>query len=443
MELTDLKTPPHHIEAEKWVLSSIFIDNDSMYVTDGQTLVARDFYTREHQTIYEAMQTLWSWRRTIDMITVSNELQKMWQLDIIWWIDYLAEVWWSMLTSSACGEYAQIVKEKSILRGILATSHGIIGDVYKEEDTLTIIDRIEKRIFELTQYQSGDQLIHISKLLDQRMQEYSDIIDDPTKLDAHKVFSGYPKLDDLTAWFKPWELIILAARPSMWKTAFAINIMLNACIQSQKSVALFSLEMTSDQIIDRMISCVSKVWLSKITKNKLDEDDLVRMWQTTSVLSNKQIYIDDRGLLTPSILKSKLRRLIIESWKVDLVVIDYLGLISPVGMKYQWNRVQEVSEISRWLKELAKELSIPIVALSQLSRNLESRPDKRPQLSDLRDSGSIEQDADIVIFLYRDEYYDPDTERRWICDILVRKNRSWETWEIMLKFRWDTTSFEN
>jgi replicative DNA helicase len=443
MDITDLKTPPHHIEAEKWVLSSILIDNDCMYVLDGLSIKSRDFYQKEHQLIYDAIISLWAWRKRVDLITLSNELGKAGFLEIVWWADYLADVAWFLLTASACGEYAQIVKEKAILRDILYTSHNIIWDVYKEEDTLSIIDRIEKRIFELTQFQWWDKLMHISQILDKRLQEYHDAIDNPDKPDDYKVFSWYPKLDEYTAWFKPWELIILAARPAMWKTAFALNLMLNAAIDNNKSVALFSLEMSSEQIIDRMISVVSNVGLSKITKNRLEEDDFSMLWQATSLLSWKHIYIDDHGLLTLPILKSKLRRLVIESWKLDMVVIDYLWLISSAGMKYAWNRVQEVSEMSRWLKELAKELKVPIVALSQLSRNVEQRPDKKPVLSDLRDSWSIEQDADMVIFLYRDEYYDPDTDRKWISDILLRKNRNGTVWEVELRFHGATTKFLN
>lgn len=443
MDITDLKTPPHHIEAEKWVLSSILIDNDCMYVLDWLSIKSRDFYQKEHQLIYDAIMVLWAWRKRVDLITLSNELSKVWFLEIVWWTDYLADIAWFLLTASACGEYAQIVKEKAILRDILYTSHSIIWDVYKEEETLSIIDRIEKRIFELTQFQWWDKLMHISQILDKRLQEYHDAIDNPDKPDDYKVFSWYPKLDEFTAWFKPWELIILAARPAMWKTAFALNLMLNAAIDSNKSVALFSLEMSSEQIIDRMISVVSTVWLSKITKNRLEEDDFSLLWQATSLLSWKHIYIDDHGLLTLPMLKSKLRRLVIETGKLDMVVIDYLWLISAAWMKYAWNRVQEVSEMSRGLKELAKELKVPIVALSQLSRNVEQRPDKRPVLSDLRDSWSIEQDADMVIFLYRDEYYDPDTDRKWISDILLRKNRNGTVGEVELKFVGATTKFTN
>ncbi len=441
MNIADLQLPPHHIEAEKWVLCCVLLDNDNIYVLDGAALTHADFYQKEHSIIMEAMEELWTKRRTIDIVTLSDQLSKMWQLDLVGGQEYLLELSVYLLTASVCYEYCTIVKEKSILRGILKASQSIIGDVYSQEDTQSIIDKIEKRIFELTQYQIGDSLMHISKLLALRVQEYMDIIDDPGKIDEHKVMSHYPSLDDITSGFKPGELIILAARPAMGKTAFALNIMLNAAKYGKKSVAVFSLEMTSQQIVDRVISSVSEVPLSKITKGTLDMDDFAKLGSATSLLSETKMYIDDFGGLTIPMLKSKLRRLVIEHGQLDLVIIDYLQLINPGTMRYAGNRVQEISEISRALKELAKELKVPIMALSQLSRAVESRPDKKPNLSDLRDSWSIEQDADLVMFLYRDEYYDPDTDRPGTADVLIKKNRSGEARDVELRWHGATQQF--
>lgn len=433
MNIADLQLPPHHIEAEKWVLCCVLLDNENMYILDGAALTNVDFYQKEHQTIMDAMQQLWTARRTIDVVTLSDQLTKMWQLDLVWGQEYLLELSVYLLTASVCYEYCTIVKEKSILRWILKTSQNIIWDVYSQDDVQLIIDKIEKRIFELTQYQVGDSLQHISKILDARVKEYMDIIDDPGKIDEHKVLSHYPSLDDVTGGFKPWELIILAARPAMGKTAFSLNVMLNAAKYGKKSVAIFSLEMTSQQLVDRVISTVSEVPLSKITKGTLDMDDFAKLGNATSMLSETKMFIDDYGGLTLSMLKSKLRRLVVEHGQLDLVIIDYLQLINAAGMRYAGNRVQEISEISRALKELAKELKVPIIALSQLSRAVESRPDKKPQLSDLRESWSIEQDADMVMFLYRDEYYDPDTDRPGTADVLIKKNRSGEAKDVELR----------
>lgn len=412
-----------------------------MYILDGAALTNADFYQKEHNTIMDAIQQLWAARRTIDVVTLSDQLSKMWQLDLVWGQEYLLELSVYLLTASVCHEYCTIVKEKSILRWILKTSQNIIGDVYSQDDVQMIIDKIEKRIFELTQYQIGDSLMHISKLLALRVQDYMDIIDDPSKVDEHKVMSHYPSLDEITSGFKPWELIILAARPAMGKTAFSLNIMLNAARYGKKSVAIFSLEMTSQQLVDRVISTVSEVPLSKITKGTLDMDDFAKLGNATSLLSETKMFIDDFGGLTLSMLKSKLRRLVVEHGQLDLVIIDYLQLINPGNMRYAGNRVQEISEISRALKELAKELKVPIMALSQLSRAVESRPDKKPGLSDLRDSGSIEQDADLVMFLYRDEYYDPDTDRPGTADVLIKKNRSGEAKDVELRWHPATQQF--
>jgi len=242
-------------------------------------------------------------------------------------------------------------------------------------------------------------------------------------------------------WFKPWDLVIVAARPSMWKTSFALNLAVNAAIKQKKSVAIFSLEMGNEQIADRVISCVAQIPMFKIHKWLLDEEDFANIWEAMEKISDTNIYVDDRGGSTVSELKSKLRKLRIERWNLDLVIIDYLQLMTVTNVKSMWNRVQEISEISRWLKELARELKVPIIALSQLSRWVEQRQEKKPQLSDLRESGAIEQDADSVLMLYRDDYYDPDSEEKGMADILVRKNRNGPTWDIKLVFVKDTMKF--
>lgn len=239
-----------------------------------------------------------------------------------------------------------------------------------------------------------------------------ELVDNPEKLNEHKIMSGYFKLDDYTSGFKPGELVILAARPSMGKTAFALNLLLNAALKHGKSVAFFSLEMGSEQIVDRLLSAVSEIHMARMQKGQLNESDFAELGEAMEKLGDTSIFIDDQGGVTIPALKSKLRKLKIERGRLDMVVIDYLQLMSGGNSKFAGNRVQEISEISRGLKELARELKIPIIALSQLSRNVEARVDKKPQLSDLRESGSIEQDADTVIMLYRDEYYDPDTDRK-------------------------------
>ena len=434
VNLEDIKLPPNNLEAEKWVLWSIILDNDVMYILDSYVISPKDFYQKQHQDIYDAILELSSENKTIDVVTISNQLSKNQKLDECWWIDYLYELSSSIISPTVAWDYAKIVKDKSILRWILRTTQTISWEVYQEKDTSDILDSIEKQIFDLTQIKTTSTLLHIKEILNQRIEEYMEIVDDPWKIDRDKVLSLYSKLDNLLWWFKPWELHILAARPSMWKTSFAINLLVNAAIKQNKSVALFSLEMWNELIVDRVLSCVADIPIYKIHKWQLEEEDFANIWEAMEKIWQVNIFLDDKWWASIPELKSKLRRLKIEKWALDLVVIDYLQLMSSAGSKFAGNRVQEISEISRWLKEMARELEVPIMALSQLSRAVEQRPDKKPQLSDLRESWAIEQDADAVMMLFREEYYDPDTDKKWSADVLLRKNRNWATWEVELSF---------
>lgn len=439
--IDDIKLPPHNSDAEKWVLWSVFLDNDVLFILDWYHLVSEDFYGKEHQYIYDAIKTLWLQRRTIDVITLSDQLAKDGNLDIVWGQDYLYELSIFVMTTAIAGEYAKIVKEKAILRNILKACQGIIGDVYDQRDTIEIVDAIQKKIFDLTQYDTTDTTKHIKDILEQRIEEHMAIVDNPDLINQHKIMSWYGMLDQMTWWFKAWDLVVLAARPAMGKTAFALNLVIYAALKASKSVAFFSLEMGGEQIADRLLSSVAGVWLWHISRGTLTDNDFADIGEAMGKLSETSIFIDDQGAATIPTLKSKLRKIKIERGALDLVVIDYLQLMSGAWSKFAWNRVQEISEISRGLKELARELKIPIIALSQLSRNVESRVDKKPQLADLRESWAIEQDADMVIMLYRDEYYDQDTDRKGIADVLVRKNRNWVTGEVPLHFKWDTMKF--
>lgn len=442
MDISDIKLPPHNTDAEKWVLSCVFLDNDSMYLLDGLGIVPTDFYQKEHISIYEAMLQLRNSKKTIDVVTLSDQLIKNGTLEIIWGTDYLYDISLYLITPSVCSEYGRIIKEKSVLRSILKVSQTIIGDVYSEKDTPAIIEAIEKQIFSLVQYNQGDSLKHISELLGTRVEELMYMADHPEEMEGNKTLSGYNSLDKITGGFKAGEIIILAARPSMGKTAFSLNLLLNAALGQKKSIAFFSLEMSSQSIVDRLLSTETGIPMTNITKGLLSDDDYASIGESIAKLSEYDIYIDEESNTLP-VIKSKLRKIVIEKGKVDMVIIDYMQLINTVGMKYAGNRVQEVSEISRTLKEMAKELKCPIIALSQLSRENEKRPDKQPILSDLRDSGSIEQDADLVVFLYRDEYYDPDTDKKGITDVLVRKNRNGEVGNAELRFIASRMKFED
>lgn len=442
VNMEDLKLPPHNLDAEKGVLCWILMDNEIMYFYDWMWFVAEDFYQKEHIFIYKAIKDLWVARKTIDVLTLADQLNKNSVLDIVWGSDYLYDISTFLLSSSSCPEYAKIVKEKSTLRSILKVSQKIIWDVYDQKETLDILESIEKRIFDLTQTKTSDTIKHIKDILSLRIEDYMDIVDNPEKLNDKKVMSGYFMLDEMLGGFKPNELIILAARPSMWKTALALNLLKNAAIDQKKTVAMFSLEMSAQQIVDRLMSMVANIPMYKMTRNKLDSEDFSNMWEAMELFWETNVYLDDKWSNTVAQLKSKLRRLKIEKWTLDLVIIDYLQLMSGSSTwGYLGNRVQEISEISRNLKELARELEIPIIALSQLSREVEKRVDKKPQLSDLRESGAIEQDADAVLMIHREDYYDPDTDKKWVTDICVRKNRNWAVWEIELMFEKEIMRF--
>lgn len=443
INIEDLKLPPHHLEAEKGVLGCVLLDPESMYACESQGVWPADFYQKEHQIIFEIMQDLWSGRHTIDAITVSSGLQRGEKLDLIGGIDYLYELSAGVITASVCYEYAKIVKEKSVLRNILKTCNQVTADVYGNEDVPNILEKIEKRIFDLTQIQMSQSLKHIKDILNQRMEEYMEIVDNPAKLEDMKVNTTYLELDNLLGGLRAGDLVIIWARPSMGKTAFVINLMMRVAMKLKKTVSMFSLEMGSEQIVDRIISLVSGIPMHKISKGDLNENDFTAIGDAMSRISETHMFIDDAGGMNVQEMRSKLRRLKIEKGALDFVVVDYLQLMNSGANahKFAGNRVQEISEISRWLKELAKELRVPIVAISQLSRAVEQRPDKRPQLSDLRESGSIEQDADSVMMLYREDFYDPYTDKKGIANIFVRKNRNGPTGEVDLYWKKETMQF--
>ena len=436
----NINLPPHNIEAEKWVISWALLDSEVMWIYDSDKLGYKDFYQKEHSYIYEAIQQLRMARKTIDVVTVSDQLSKNWNLDVIGGVDYLYDLSSFLFSTQPCSEYSKIVREKSLLRQVLKVCQWISGEVYEQKDTLQIFDAIEKKIFDLTQNQVGEGIIAIWDILEKRVMEYIEYADNPEKLNESKVFSGYEGIDKMLTWFKPGELIILAARPSMGKTAFALNVLNNVALKQQKTVVFISLEMSSESIVDRILSEVAGVPMYKLNgSEQMNEEDFSKIWEANSTLWVAKIFIDDRGALTVPELKSKLRKLKIEKGWLDIVIIDYLQLMH--GTSYAGYRVQEISDISRSLKELARELEVPIMALSQLSRAVEQRVDKKPQLSDLRESGAIEQDADAVLMLHREDYYDPDTDKKWATDVCIRKNRNGAVGEVELHFQKEIMRF--
>ncbi|MBC7498725.1 replicative DNA helicase [Candidatus Gracilibacteria bacterium] len=428
--MSNLTTPPHSIDAERGVLGSLLIDKDGI-IHVANLLARDDFYDPAHSIVYDAILDLYARNRPIDSITVREVIDDLKKLESIGGNVFLAELMESVFTSANIFQYAQIVKNKSILRKLIRAGNEIIMNGYDEAtETTELLEKSEKSLFGVTQTFIQNKLVPIRDILNARYEEFAAIHADPELVDRHTISTGYPSFDAKLGGFKRGDLIILAARPSMGKTAMALNFAQNVA-KKGRNVAMFSLEMSKEQITDRLIAAAMAVDSWKLQKGKLSEDEFSKMGDALESLSRSKIYLDDspagEGLLS---IKSKARRLKMESG-LDLIIIDYLQLMSSGN---SMNRVQEVSDISRGLKSLARELDVPIVALSQLSRAVEARPDKRPVMSDLRESGSIEQDADIIAMIYRDDYYNEFSETPGITNIMIRKNRNGPTGQVDLKF---------
>lgn len=431
-----LKIPPHSLEAEQSVIWSILIDKDC-FIAIWDLLKPEDFYNDSNSIIFWIIFDLYKINKPIDLITVREKLDDKKLLDKVWWITYLTELTEIVPTTANVYEYAQIVKNKSVLRNLLKCWNEIISYWYDEDKPINeLLEKTEKSVFNVTQVFIQNKLIHINDILNQRYEEFAEIHENPEAIKQHRLQLWFKNLDNKTGWLKWWDLVILAARPAMWKTAFSLNLAQNVWL-AWKNVAVFSLEMSKEQLTDRMIAATMEIDSWKLAKWELEDHEFAKIWEAMEKLSEANIYIDDSAGWSLTDLKSKCRRLKIESG-LDLIIIDYLQLMSNWN---SMNRVQEISEISRWLKSLARELNVPIIALSQLSRAVEQRPDKRPVMSDLRESGAIEQDADMILMIYREEYYDEFTEKKWITEIFMRKNRSGPIWTVELMFNKNSQKF--
>lgn len=423
------KVPPHSVEAERGVLGSILIDKDGIIQVSG-LLGPTDFYDNAHGLVYEAMLHLFAGNRPIDLLTVREHLDDRGKLDAVGGNSYLLELSNSIFTSSNIYQYAQIVKHKSVLRRLIKAGSDILAYGYDEETDLNILlEKGEQALFTVTQTFIQNKLVHIKDIVGLRYEEFAQIHDDPNYGKGNAINTGFTGIDGKLGGLKPGDMVILAARPSMGKTALTLNFCLNVA-EMGKNVAIFSLEMSKEQLTDRMIAATMGVDSWKLQKGELEDDEFAKMGDALERLSRSNIYIDDSPGGNLMEIKSKARRLKMESG-VDFLVIDYLQLM---GGNNPMNRVQEISEISRGIKSLARELQVPVLALSQLSRAVESRTTKEPILSDLRESGSIEQDADVVMMLYREDYYDEFTENKGITNVFVRKNRNGPVGQADLKF---------
>ena len=433
------KVPPNDVEAEQAIIGSMLTDKDAV-ISAIEVLKPDDFYREDNKTIYESILNLYNRSEPIDIITVRSELESMGRLDNVGGLEYLAELPEKVPTTANAMKYIKIVEEKAALRKLIKTANEIIELGYNPtEDVDDIMEGAEKKIFNIMQDKDQKGYSPLKDVLVESFTKLEELYN--RKQHITGVPSGFTDLDYRTAGFHGSELILIAARPAMGKTAFALNIATNAALRANVPVAVFSLEMSKEQLVNRILCSESMVDSNKVRTGKLDEDDWTKLAETIGPLSEAEMYIDDTPGINIMEIRAKCRKLKIEK-NIGLVVIDYLQLIQGTN-KRNGSREQEISEISRSLKILAKELDVPVIALSQLSRAAEQRPDHRPMLSDLRESGAIEQDADIVMFLYRDDYYNEDSEKKNIAEVIIAKHRGGSTGTVELLWLGNYTKFVN
>ncbi|WP_458411521.1 replicative DNA helicase [Schinkia sp. CFF1] len=433
------RTPPHNLEAEQAIIGAIFLEPSTL-TTASEILMPDDFYRSAHSRIFSAMLDISEKGEPVDIVTVTSELADRKQLEEVGGVAYLSELADAVPTAANIEYYAKIVEEKSILRRLIRTATVIATEGYNNDDNVeSLLNDAEKSILEVANRKNTGGFRNIKDVL---VNVYDNIeVLHNRKGDVTGIPTGFVDLDRMTAGFQRNDLIIVAARPSVGKTAFALNIAQNVATKTDENVAIFSLEMGAEQLVMRMLCAEGNINAQSLRTGKMTEEDWTKLTMAMGSLSNAGIYIDDTPGVRVNEIRSKCRRLQQEHG-LGMILIDYLQLIQGSGRSGE-NRQQEVSEISRSLKALARELSVPVIALSQLSRGVEQRQDKRPMMSDIRESGSIEQDADIVAFLYRDDYYDKETENKNIIEIIIAKQRNGPVGTVELAFVKEYNKFVN
>lgn len=437
----NLKTMPHDINAEQSVLGSLLLDSD--LIGDVLDIIGTEdeFYHEAHKEIFRTIRRLFSEGHTVDLITVSDELTKNQLLQAVGGFEYLTELSDVGTLISNVSNHAKIVHEKYMLRRLIRASTEIVEKGYDSHDVEALIEQAESSIFEIAQNRDKKGFQIISEILQETYEKIVRLHEDPNALTG--IPSGFDALDEKTNGLQRSDLILIAARPSMGKTAFALNLCQHAAVKEKKSVAIFSLEMAADQLVQRLLSAQSLVSIGDIRTGQIEDDDWFKLARSSAQLGEAKIFIDDTPGITVAEIRSKCRRLKMNQG-LDMIMIDYLQLMSGGGKSE--NRQQEISTISRSLKGIAREMNCPVIALSQLSRASELRADHRPILSDLRESGAIEQDADLVMFLYRDEYYNPETvdeKLKGIGEVIIAKQRNGETGKVYLAWLGKYTKFAN
>ncbi len=433
------KVPPHDVEAEQAVLGSMLTDKDAV-ISAIEVLKEEDFYRTDNKSIYEAIMNLYNRAEPIDIITVKAELESLGKFEQVGGLEYLASLPDKVPTTANAMKYIKIVEEKSTLRNLIKTANEIIELGYDPtEDVSDIMEGAEKKIFNIMQNNDKKSYAPIKDILVDSFTQLEELYN--RKQHITGVPSGFTELDYKTAGFHGSDLVLIAARPAMGKSAFALNIATNAAVRANVPVVIFSLEMSKEQMVNRILCSEAMVDSNKVRTGKLEEDDWTKLAGSIGPLSDADIYIDDTPGISVMEIRAKCRKLKLEK-NIGMVVIDYLQLVQGSN-KRNGSREQEISEISRSLKILAKELNVPVIALSQLSRAVEQRPDHRPMLSDLRESGAIEQDADIVMFLYRDDYYNKDSEKKDIAEVIIAKHRGGSLGTVELLWLGSYTKFVN
>ncbi len=439
-----LKVPPHSLEAEQSVIGGLLLDNER-WDSVAERVVARDFYSRPHRMIFEGVKSLLEDNKPLDLITLSEYLEQRETLDDVGGFAYLADLAKNTPSAANINAYADIVAERALVRNLIGVANEIADAGYDPQGRSSedLLDLAESKVFAIAEDRTNenDGPQNVDNILEKTLERIELLYKSPQN-GVTGVDTGFNDLNKKTAGLQGSDLIIVAARPSMGKTTFAMNLCENAAMVSDKPVLIFSLEMPSEQIMMRMLASLSRVDQTKIRTGQLDDEDWARISSSMGILMEKKnMYIDDSSGLTPTDVRSRARRLAREHGGLSMIMVDYLQLMRVPSISD--NRTLEIAEISRSLKALAKELNVPVVALSQLNRSLEQRADKRPVNSDLRESGSIEQDADLIMFIYRDEVYNPDSSYKGIAEIIIGKQRNGPIGSVRLTFQGQYSRFDN
>ncbi len=442
LETAALKVPPHSIEAEQAVLGGLMLDNNawervSDAVSDG------DFYRHDHRLIFRAIFTLAERNSPFDVVTLSEQLDKEGHLSQVGGLGYLGELAKNTPSVANIRAYAQIIRERATLRQLIGISNDIADMAYAPQgkSAVEVLDEAERQIFQIAEARpKAGGPVGINEILVKTIDRIDELFNTNEGLTG--ISTGFTDLDGMTSGLQPADLVIVAGRPSMGKTTFAMNLVENAVLRSDKVILVFSLEMPSDSIVMRMLSSLGRIDQTKVRSGKLDDDDWPRLTSAVNLLNERKLFIDDTAGISPTEMRARARRLAREHGEIGMIMVDYLQLMRIPGSSGD-NRTNEISEISRSLKALAKEFNCPVIALSQLNRSLEQRPNKRPVNSDLRESGAIEQDADIIMFVYRDEVYHPETEYKGVAEIIIGKQRNGPIGTCRLAFIGKYTRFDN